>query len=153
MRQRPPQHTPVLVDAVLTEPFRKLVLEVKARFQGVETKTLQASGPAVTLGGEIRVTGPPEALHFEGEVETVSEMLAKANVALWRTRGEHQPLVGEFAFQVKFKRRQDLHDKARERCAKFFIHLQQIGAGWIYLGATKTGMVYRLKGNPPQSHE
>ena len=78
---------------------------------------------------------------------------ADANVALWRTRGEHLPLVGEFAFQVKFKKRSDVHDKARERCAKFFIHLQQIGAGWIYLGATKTGMVYRLKGNPPQSHE
>jgi hypothetical protein len=24
---------------------------------------------------------------------------------------------------------------------------------WIALGTTKTGMVYRLKGNPPQSHE
>ena len=55
--------------------------------------------------------------------------------------------------QVKFKRRSEVHDKARERCAKFFIRLQQIGAEWIYLGATKTGMVYRLKGNPPQSHE
>ena len=31
--------------------------------------------------------------------------------------------------------------------------LQQIGSAWIYLGATKTGMVYRLKGNPPQAHE
>jgi hypothetical protein len=41
----------------------------------------------------------------------------------------------------------------RARCAKFFIRLQQLGAGWIYLGATKTGMVYRLKGNPPQAHE
>src|SRR5262245_58358679 len=40
-----------------------------------------------------------------------------------------------------------------ERCAKFFIRLQEIGAAWIYLGATKTGMVYRLKGNPPQAHE
>jgi hypothetical protein len=74
-------------------------------------------------------------------------------VALWRTRGEHLPLVGEFAFQVKFKRREDVHDKARERVAKFFIRLQQIGGEWIYLGATKTGMVYRLNGNPPQSHE
>jgi len=24
---------------------------------------------------------------------------------------------------------------------------------WISLGTTKTGMVYRLKGNAPQSHE
>ena len=78
---------------------------------------------------------------------------ADANVALWRTRGEHLPLVGEFAYQVKFKRRQDVHDKARERCAKFFIRLQQVGGAWIYLGATKTGMVYRLNGNAPQAHE
>ena len=54
---------------------------------------------------------------------------------------------------MKFKRRSEVHDKARERCAKFFIRLQQIGHAWIYLGATKTGMVYRLKGNPPQAHE
>ena len=25
--------------------------------------------------------------------------------------------------------------------------------GWVTLGTTKTGMVYRLKGNAPQSHE
>ena len=37
--------------------------------------------------------------------------------------------------------------------ASFFIRLQQMGSAWIYLGATKTGMVYRLNGNPPQSHE
>jgi len=94
-----------------------------------------------------------EVLQELGTLDFGKGVTADANVALWRTRGEHLPLVGEFAFQVKFKRRQDVHDKARERCAKFFIRLQQIGAAWIYLGATKTGMVYRLKGNPPQAHE
>jgi hypothetical protein len=94
-----------------------------------------------------------EVLQDLGTLDFGKGVTADANVALWRTRGEHLPLVGEFAFQVKFKRRADVHDKARERCAKFFIRLQQIGAAWIYLGATKTGMVYRLKGNPPQAHE
>ena len=94
-----------------------------------------------------------EVLQDLGVLDFGRGVTADANVALWRTRGEHLPLVGEFAFQVKFKRREDVHDKARERCAKLFIRLQQIGAGWIYLGATKTGMVYRLKGNPPQAHE
>src|SRR5215467_7180823 len=94
-----------------------------------------------------------EVLQDLGTLDFGKGVTADANVALWRTRGEHLPLVGEFAFQVKFKRRQDVHDKARERCAKFFIRLQQISSDWIYLGATKTGMVYRLKGNPPQSHE
>src|SRR6516225_5902876 len=94
-----------------------------------------------------------EVLQDLGTLDFGKGVTADANVALWRTRGEHLPLVGEFAFQVKFKRRQDVHDKVRERCAKLFVRLQQIGAAWIYLGATKTGMVYRLKGNPPQAHE
>lgn len=94
-----------------------------------------------------------EVLQDLGTLDFGKGVTADANIGLWRTRGEHLPLVGEFAFQVKFKRRADVHDKARERCAKFFIRLQQIGSAWIYLGATKTGMVYRLKGNPPQAHE
>jgi hypothetical protein len=94
-----------------------------------------------------------EVLQDLGTLDFGKGVIANANVALWRTRGYHRPLSGEFAFQVKFKRLQDVHDKARERCAKFFVRLQQIGGAWIYLGATKTGMVYRLKGNPPQAHE
>jgi hypothetical protein len=94
-----------------------------------------------------------EVLQDLGTLDFGKGVTADANVAIWRTRGEHQPLVGEFAYQVKFKQRDDVHDKARERVAKFFIRLQQVGHAWIYLGATKTGMVYRLKGNAPQAHE
>jgi hypothetical protein len=94
-----------------------------------------------------------EVLQDLGTLDFGKGVTADANIALWRTRGEHLPLVGEFAFELKFKRRADVHDKVRERCAKFFVRLQQIGSAWIYLGATKTGMVYRLKGNPPQAHE
>ena len=114
-------------------------------------KTLkQAKGDRVSL---VNQTIVEEVLQDLGTLDFGKGVTADANIALWRTRGEHLPLVGEFAFQVKFKRRQDVHDKARRRCAKFFIRLQQIGSAWIYLGATKTGMVYRLKGNPPQAHE
>jgi hypothetical protein len=72
---------------------------------------------------------------------------------IWRERGSHHALCGEFAFQAKFKRRDELHDKAVDRCKQFFIALQQSGRNWLSLGTTKTGLVYRLKGNPPQSHE
>jgi hypothetical protein len=114
-------------------------------------KTLKRSkGERVSL---VNQTFVEEVLQDLGVLDFGKGVTADANVALWRTRGEHQPLVGEFAFQVKFKRRQEVHDKARERCAKLFIRLQQISASWIYLGATKTAMVYRLKGNPPQAHE
>jgi hypothetical protein len=110
----------------------------------------QTKGDRVSL---VNQTIVEEVLQDLGTLDFGKGVIANANVALWRTRGEHQPLVGEFAFQAKFKRHADVHDKARERGAKFFIRLQQIGAAWIYLGATKTGMVYRLKGNPPQAHE
>jgi hypothetical protein len=80
-------------------------------------------------------------------------VVAKANVALWRTRGDHTSLVGEFAYQCKFKRAKDVHVKARQRCEQFFIALQHAARDWISLGTTKTGMVYRLQGNAPQHHE
>lgn len=80
-------------------------------------------------------------------------MTAVGNVALWRNRGDHSPLIGEFAFQLKFKRRDDLNDKALKRSQTFFLALQNAARDWIQLGATKTGGVYRLKGTPPHAHE
>jgi hypothetical protein len=80
-------------------------------------------------------------------------MAAKFNVAIWRERGMHWPLAGEFAFQVKFKQRDYLHNKALDRAKRFFVALQQSGRDWLSLGTTKTGIVYQLKGNPPQAHE
>src|SRR5262245_14146181 len=80
-------------------------------------------------------------------------MTAVANVALWRTRGDHSPLIGEFAFQIKFKRREDLNERALTRGKAFFLSLQNAAKDWIQLGATKTGVVYHLKGNPPHAHE
>ena len=78
---------------------------------------------------------------------------AEANIAIWRERGTLHPMCGEFAFEVKFQRRDELHEKAMDRCRQFFIELQQAGRDWLFLGTTKTGLVYRLKGNPPQAHE
>ena len=94
-----------------------------------------------------------EVLLKLGELDFGKGQVGKCDVAMWRTRGEHQPLVGEFAFQVKFDRREDVHEKTRKRCERFFISLQNDVKDWISLGTTKTGSVYRLKGNAPQSHE
>ncbi len=80
-------------------------------------------------------------------------MTALANVALWRNRGDHSPLIGEFAFQLRFKRREDLNEKALKRSTAFLLALQNAARDWIQLGATKTGVVYHLKGNPPHAHE
>jgi hypothetical protein len=94
-----------------------------------------------------------EVLQDLGVLDFGKGITAEANIAIWRERGTHRALCGEFAFQVKFKRRDELHDKAVERARQFFIALQQSGRDWLSLGTTKTGLVYRLKGNPPQSHE
>ena len=77
----------------------------------------------------------------------------KANVSLWRTRGEHRPLIGEFAFQFRFKDRAQLGTDALKRAEAFFIALQYEAEPYIVLNATKTATVYRLLGNPPTSHE
>ena len=94
-----------------------------------------------------------EVLQDLGTLDFGRGMAAKFNLAIWRERGLHRPLVGEFAFQVKFKQRDELGKKGLDRAKRFFVDLQQIGRDWLSLGTTKTGIVYRLKGNPPQAHE
>ena len=123
--------------------------------------TLTRVFPALGIlkkSAEERVSLVSEAIVEEvllklGELDFGKGQVANCDVALWRTRGEHQPLVGEFAFQVKFDHREDVHKKAKKRCEQFFISLQHDVQDWLSLGTTKTGMVYRLKGNAPQSHE
>jgi hypothetical protein len=88
-----------------------------------------------------------------GTLDFGGGLLAKCDVSLWRTRGEHKPLVGEFAFQVKFAKREAISAGTRKLAAKFYISLQQDLVGMLALGVTKTGMVYRLNGNPPAAHE
>ena len=88
-----------------------------------------------------------------GQLDFSKGALAKCDVALWRTRGEHKPLIGEFGFQVRFDRREDVSQKSKELCKQFFITLQYDVKDWISLGTTKTGVVYRMKGYKPESDE
>ncbi len=78
---------------------------------------------------------------------------ATANLSLWRSRGDHHSFVGEFAFQFRIKTGEHLSSKALVTCEHFFTLLQHVAEDWLALTTTKTGAVYRLKGNPPQSHE
>jgi hypothetical protein len=78
---------------------------------------------------------------------------ATANLGLWRSRGDHRAFVGEFAFQMRFETPDDISHKALRACERFFLELQQTAADWLALTTTKTGAVYRLRGNPPQAHE
>jgi hypothetical protein len=110
----------------------------------------RAPGEKVNLVGDTIVE---EILQNIGTLDFGAGITAVPNVALWRSRGDHRSLIGEFAFQIKFKRREDLNDQALRRGEAFFLKLQDSAKDWIALGATKTGVVYRLKGNPPHAHE
>ena len=94
-----------------------------------------------------------EVLQDIGVLDFGYGLTAKTNVAIWRTRGEHRPLIGELAYQIKFKDRRDLQLEAMKRAERFFIALQYAMKDVIALNATKTGVVYRLLGNAPTSHE
>jgi hypothetical protein len=94
-----------------------------------------------------------EVLFDLGKLDFGKGVEAKSNAALWRVRGDHLPLVGEYSFQAKFDKRDELHPKVKRRCEDFFVLLQNIASDWVALGTTKTGAVYRLNGNPPQNHE
>jgi hypothetical protein len=94
-----------------------------------------------------------EVLQDIGTLDFGQGITSKANVAIWRTRGEHRPLIGEFAFQFRFHDRAQLGQEALRRAEAFFISLQYSAEEYIALNATKTATVYRLLGNSPKSHE
>jgi hypothetical protein len=114
-------------------------------------KTLQTSETdRVEL---VNATAVEEVLQDIGRLDFGKGMTAKCDVSVWRTRGDQKQLVGEFAFQVKAERRNELHAIALKRAEQFFVALQYAAQDWLALGTTKTGAVYRLKGNPPNAHE
>ena len=94
-----------------------------------------------------------EVLFDLGKLDFGKGIVAKNDLGLWRARGDHQSLVGEYAFQAKFDRKDDLHPKVKRRVEEFFLAVQSLARDWVSIGMTKTGLVYRLKGNPPQAHE
>ncbi len=94
-----------------------------------------------------------EVLQDIGVLHFGEGIRAKADLAIWRSRGEHRPLIGEFAFQIRFNDRRELGLDAMKRVEAFFIALQYAARDWIALDATKTGIVYRLHGNAPTRHE
>lgn len=88
-----------------------------------------------------------------GELTFETGHRSVVNVALWRTRSERRPLVGELSFQIKFKAGEDVSSLDLGRGRSFFEQVLWAARDWTQIGATKTGVVYRLSGNPPFAHE
>jgi hypothetical protein len=78
---------------------------------------------------------------------------AKATIAIWRNRASETSLVGEFAFQAKFHRLDEIHQKAKARSEEFFKAVQTHAPDWVQLGTTKTAMVYGIGRSAPPGHE
>src|SRR5271170_7275048 len=77
--------------------------------------------------------------HFKG----------KTTIAIWRSRALERSLSGEFAFQCKFDRLDDVSKESMELSEEFYKRVQLDCAEWVKLGTTKTAMVYGL-GDSPQ---
>lgn len=101
----------------------------------------------------VNATLVEEVLMDIGRLDLGKGIVAKANISLWRSLGDHSVMCGEFAYQTKFESSESVNAVVKQRVEELFIKLQQVARGWLLLGTTKTGLVYRLKGNPPQSHE
>lgn len=133
----------IVKDDVLNMDFMVSIFPVLARLR-------KEPGEKITL---VSNTIIEEVLQDIGKLDFGQGVTATANVAIWRTRGEHRPLIGEFAFQVRFKERSELGQEAMHKFESFFIALQYAAKDYINLSATKTATVYRLLGNEPKSHE
>ena len=83
-----------------------------------------------------------------GQIDFRKGQVGKCDVPLWRTRGEHKPLVGEFAFQAA-----KMFTTTPKACRAVLPGAAKGRQTVDRLGCTKAGMVYGLKGNEPQSHE
>jgi hypothetical protein len=94
-----------------------------------------------------------EVLMDLGTIDFGKDNVTKANISLWRSLGDHSVMCGEFAYQAKFDSADAISAKVKERVEDAFIQLQLVAKDWLLFGVTKTALVYRLKGNPPQAHE
>lgn len=108
--------------------------------------------PAETVN-LVNRTAVVEVLLDLGTLDFGKGVLAPANAAVWRSRGDERQLVGEFSFQAKFRKSSDFQQEQRQKVRRYYLHLQSLAQDWLALGVTKTASVYRLSGNPPQAHE
>jgi len=77
----------------------------------------------------------------------------KTTISLWRSRKLEQPVCGEFAFQCKFNKAEQVKASTADRANAFHKELQKTAADWVLLGTTKTALVYSLSNKPVVKHE
>lgn len=78
---------------------------------------------------------------------------ANATIAIWRNRASETSLIGEFAFQAKFKKYDAIHSGAKEKSEIFYRAVQTNAPEWVQLGTTKTAMIYGMGKALVRAHE
>jgi hypothetical protein len=94
--------------------------------------------------------GPPQDVIQHLDAKLILKPVPFTSVESFREFGR---MVEKTTKQFEIDSREDVHENAKKRVEGYFLALQQAAKNWIALGRTKTGMVYRLKGNELQSHE
>ncbi|HTW89263.1 MAG TPA: hypothetical protein VMD75_14780 [Candidatus Binataceae bacterium] len=114
---------------------------------------MKAGAKAETRLSEVNGIVVDETLANLGLLEFDSKTVAKSNIAIWSNHLTKADLIGEFAFQMKFERLEELRRKPRELSEEFFRKLQIEAQEWIQLGTTKTALIYGLGRTPVVNHE
>ena len=94
-----------------------------------------------------------ETLTEFGTLDFGKGLVGVASLALWRDTRSSAAIVSELGFQLKFEQLDDAVEERLARVEEFFKLLQHLIAPWLFLGTTKTNLVYQRKGHEVQNRE
>jgi hypothetical protein len=101
-----------------------------------------STGDHAKFGLVNRVTVSETLTEF-GSFDFGKGLQGVVSLALWRDTRSSAAIVSELGFQLKFDQLDEETERRLARVEDFFKLLQHTIAPWIYLGTTKTNLVYR----------
>ena len=136
-------------------PLSSVHVGDRTNFKTLATIVPALSGLLGALEGKVELVNATLVEEVLVDLGTIDfgKQVAKANISLWRSLGDHKVMCGEFAFQTRFDSADAISAEVRSRAEELFVKLQYVATGWLLFGSTKTGLVYRMHGNAPQSNE
>ena len=106
--------------------------------------------PHVALVNQVTVN---ETLSEFGVLDFGHGLAGTVSLAVWRDTETSAPVVSELSFQLKFARLDEQTEARLEPIESFFRSVQHQIARWLFLGTTKTNLVYRRQGRKVQNRE
>ena len=73
-----------------------------------------------------------EVLQDLGVLDFGKGVTADLNISIWRERGTHHPLCGEFAFEAKFKRRDEFTRRRETAVSSSLSHCSSLVYDWLF---------------------